>query len=373
MAGSVVESAPGADWQIDARLAHARRLVMEYGWNATAYQIVNPGISLWFAHGDDAVIGYVERRRTRVVAGGPVCAAARVTEVVSEFERQCAAEHFHVCYFGAEERVETAVHRSATHAMVLLGAQPSWNPASWAGIIAGKASLRAQLNRSRNKGVVVSPMSPAEATGNSELQRVLREWLATRGLPPMHFLVEPETLDRLFDRRVFVARSRTGEIVAFLVASPAPARGGWLIEQFVRGRAAPNGTVELLLDTAMRAFAAEGYRYVTLGLAPLSRYALPAEVNPTWLRWALKWVRAHGRRFYNFEGLDNFKAKFQPERWEPVYAIVNDPVFTPRALYAIAAAFSDGSPIWTIARAFWRAARTELRWLRRRLANRRVK
>lgn len=327
---------------------------------------MNPGITLWFSSAGDGVIGYVERGRTRVVAGGPVCPPTRVGAIAQEFERQCTGQHIRVCYFGAEERLEHAVD-GKTHAMVLLGAQPSWNPTTWAGIIAGKASLRAQLNRARNKGVGVSPMSSIEATGNPQLQRVLREWLATRGLPPMHFLVEPETLDRLFDRRVLVARSRTTEIIAFLVASPAPARSGWLIEQFVRGRDAPNGTVELLLDAAMRTFAAEGYQYVTLGLAPLSRYALPAAVNPTWLRWLLKWVRAHGRRFYNFEGLDNFKAKFQPQRWEPVYAIVNDPVFTPRALYAIAAAFSDGSPIWTVARALWRAARTEVRWLRRRV------
>jgi hypothetical protein len=39
-------------------------------------------------------------------------------------------------------------------------------------------------------------------------------------------------------------------------------------------------------------------------------------------------------------------------------------------LYAIAAAFSDGSPVWTILRALWRAARTELRWMRRRLLRR---
>lgn len=370
MALERIDRAAANGWGIDEQLSHARELVLRYGWNATAYQIVNPGITLWFSSDGDAVIGYVQRGSTRVVAGAPVCPPNRLTAVVAEFERECAAKRVRVCYFGAEERLESTLRESSTHAMVLLGAQPSWEPASWAGIIDGKASLRAQLNRSRNKGVSVCPMSAMEATGNPELQRVLREWLATRGLPPMHFLVEPETLNRLFDRRVFVARSRGGEIIAFLVASPAPARGGWLMEQFVRGRSAPNGTVELLLDTAMRTFAAEGYAYVTLGLAPLSRYALPAEVNPTWLRWTLRWVRAHGRRFYNFEGLDNFKAKFQPGRWEQVYAIVNDPVFTPRALYAIAAAFSDGSPIWTIARAFWRAARTELRWLRQRVARR---
>jgi phosphatidylglycerol lysyltransferase len=340
--------------------------VLAYGWNATAYQIVNPGITFWFSASGDAVIGYVERRNTRVVAGAPVCPPERLVAVIAEFESDCKECGRRVCYFGAEDRLESLLANALTHAMVLLGAQPSWNPAHWAPIIAGKASLRAQLNRSRNKGVAVAPMAAREATGNPELKRVLNEWLATRGLPPMHFLVEPETLTRLFDRRIFVARLQSDEIVAFLVASPAPARGGWLIEQFVRGRKAPNGTVELLLDSAMRTFAEEGYGYVTLGLAPLSRHGLGPETNPVWLRYLLRWVRAHGRRFYNFEGLDNFKAKFQPERWEPVYAIVNEPRFSPGALYAIAAAFSDGSPLWTIARALWRAAGTEMHWLRRR-------
>jgi len=110
--------------------------------------------------------------------------------------------------------------------------------------------------------------------------------------------------------------------------------------------------------------------YVTLGLAPLSRHSAAPESNPVWLRMVLRGVRAHGRRFYNFEGLDNFKAKFLPERWEPVYAIVNERRFSPGALYAIAAAFSDRSPISTLARALWRAARTEWRWLQGRLFHR---
>src|SRR5689334_1172540 len=348
-------------------LALARELVMSHGWNATAYQIVNPGMSLWFSAAHDAVVGYVDRGRTRVVAGAPVCAPERLANVVAEFEHECSSGGRRICYFGAEARLETLLRKDRGHSMVLLGAQPSWNPAHWAAIIQSKASLRAQLNRSRNKGVTVSPMSAAEATDDPALRRVLNEWLATRGLPPMHFLVEPDTLTRLYDRRVFVARSRAGEIVAFLVASPAPARAGWLVEQFVRGQSAPNGTVELLLDCAMRTLADEGYEYVTLGLAPLSRHGIAGKSNPRWLRFALAWVRAHGRRFYNFEGLDRFKAKFQPEKWEPVYAIVNKPSFSPRALYAIAAAFSDRSPVSTVARALWRAGQTEIAWLRRKV------
>lgn len=350
-------------------LADARELVLEYGWNATAYQIVNPGISHWFAERGDGVIGFVERGLTSVVAGAPVCPPNRLDAVVAEFEQAMARQGRRVCYFGAEERLEGLLRGRRTHSAVLLGAQPSWNPAQWAGILAGKASLRAQLNRARNKGVTVAPMPSVEAAREPALRRVLDEWLGTRGLPPMHFLVEPETLSRLADRMVFVAR-REKEIVAFLVASPAPARKGWLIEQFVRGRSAPNGTVELLLDAAVRTFANEGFEYVTLGLAPLSRHGIAGRSNPLWLRVILRWVRAHGRRFYNFEGLDRFKAKFQPERWEPVYAIVNRPRFSPRTLYAIAAAFSDRSLFSTIVRAVWRAILTEIRWLRRRLVGR---
>ena len=40
----------------------------------------------------------------------------------------------------------------------------------------------------------------------------------------MGFLVEPDTLSMLIDRRVFVAE-RGGQVIGFLVASPVPLRG----------------------------------------------------------------------------------------------------------------------------------------------------
>jgi phosphatidylglycerol lysyltransferase len=183
----------------------------------------------------------------------------------------------------------------------------------------------------------------------------------------MHFLVEPETLAGLYDRRVFVARGPSG-VIGFLVAAPVTARGGWLIEQIIRGRGAVNGTSELLVGAAMSALAHEGYGYATLGLAALSKRArLNSAMNPLWLRWVFGGVRAHACRFYNFEGLDAFKAKFQPEQWEPVYAVTNEPRFTFGALRAIAGAFSEGAPAAMVFRAVLRAARTEGQWLWRRL------
>ncbi|HEV2881332.1 MAG TPA: DUF2156 domain-containing protein [Pyrinomonadaceae bacterium] len=340
----------------------ARELVLRYGWNATSYQIVNPGIRQWFSSVGDAVVGYVARRGVRIVAGAPVCHAARLADVAAEFESDAAGRGERVCYFCAEARLEAICRGNADYSMVLLGSQPVWNPKQWTAIVKAKSSLRAQLNRARNKGVTIQEWPAARAQNNVELHQCLEEWLATRGLPPLHFLVEPETLARLADRRTFVAECG-GEAVGFLIASPVPERQGWLVEQNVRGHGAPNGTTELLLDAAVRTLAAEGAEYLTLGLAPLSDKAGALAVeNPFWLRTLLGWVRAHGRRFYNFEGLEAFKTKFQPEKWEPVYAIANERTFSPLTLYAVAAAFSDGSPVMLLLRALVRAAGAELKW-----------
>lgn len=340
-----------------------RALVLRHGWNATAYQIINPGMSHWFSRRSDAVVGFVRRHGVRVVAGAPVCAKSRLTGVVAEWEGDADQSGERVCYFGAAGRLRQLLDQAPGYSSVLLGAQPVWRPADWSGIIARHASLRAQLNRARNKGVRAREWASDEAVDHPELRRCLKEWLGTRGLPPLHFLVEPETLARLEDRRIFVAE-RVGMVVGYVVMSPVPARGGWLTEQFVRGRGAPNGTVELLLDAAARAVAASGAAYLTMGLVPLSeRTWLPSDYNPLWLRFLLSWVRAHGRRFYNFRGLESFKEKFRPREWEPIFAIANEPHFSPRTLYAITAAFTDTPPLAAVARGLWKAVRQEARWL----------
>ncbi|MBO0860221.1 MAG: DUF2156 domain-containing protein [Chloracidobacterium sp.] len=349
------------------QLRNARDLVLHHGWNATAYQIINPGIELWFSSICEAVVGFVRAHNTLVVAGAPVCAQERLVDVTREFEQAAWREGKHVCYFGAEDRLESLYRGVATHSMVLLGAQPTWRPLNWLKIVSHRASLRAQLNRARNKSVAVSEWPSSQATGHSALRYCLQEWLAARGLPPMHFLVEPQTLERLADRRVFVAELKD-QVVGFLVASPIPRRNGWLIEQIIRGHGAPNGTAELMIDAAVRAMAKEDSEYMTLGLSPLSRRAtIQRDKNPLWLRWLVSWAQAHGRRFYNFDGLDAFKTKFQPEGWEPIFAIFNAPRFSPAALYAIAEAFTKGSPIRAVAGAMLKAAQTEAGWLADRL------
>lgn len=304
------------------------------------------------------MVGFVDHGSTRVAAGAPVCPEGARAEVADAFEAAAHQGGLGVCYFGVEGHLGREWREYDPERWICLGAQPCWDPRTWREDIQKVKSMRQQFNRARNKGVVVEEWNTARAEGSSELEAVLAAWLVSRGLPPLHFLVEPETLNFLEDRRTFVAM-RNGKPVAFLNLCPIPARKGWLTEQFPRTPDAPNGTVELLMNFAAETVAAEGSEFLTMGLVPLSRRVDPGK-QPWWFRFISGWVRAHGRRFYNFDGLEAFKTKFRPQWWEPLYAIVDDSSFKPRHLIAIAGAFTGGSPVKAVARAVWSALKTEI-------------
>jgi phosphatidylglycerol lysyltransferase len=344
-------------------LARARDLVLRHGWNSTCYQILNPGLNHWFDPGRPAVVGFVRRDGYWVAAGAPVCAADHLPAVSTAFERAAAAAGCRVCYLGAQDRLRQTHEWRADHAVVTVGAQPVWDPREWAAAAGRHRSVRSQLNRARNKGVAVTAWDSRRARADAGVRRCLREWLAAKPMPPMHFMVEPDVLDgEVADRAVVVAEVG-GRVAGFAVASPVPGRGGYLIEEVARAPWAPNGTAEVLIDGCMRRLADAGSGYVTLGLVALARNAGPGMArNPMWLRVAFGWARAHGRRFYNFEGLERFREKMRPAGWEPVYAVANSRPFPPAALWAIAGAFCDGSPVRALAASTVKAVRQEARW-----------
>ena len=331
----------------------ARSLVRRWGWNTTAYQILNPGFRYWVDTRIEAVVGYVECHGIRVVGGAPICPETNLMEAMLRFEQDTRAVGLRVVYFGAEQRFAEAAISDERRIVFPIGAQPVWHPPVLIDAMTRRASLRAQLNRARNKGVRTRLLEqPFDQAG---LQRCLAEWIETRGLPPMHFLIETQALRDLVDRRVLVAE-RGADVVGFVLATPIPARRGWLVEQIVRGAGAPNGTAELMLHDIACALADADM--ITLGLAPLARRADHATQRaPQWLFALLHALRAHGTRFYNFAGLEAFKSKFGGSHWEAVYASTAPGTSLPRTLIALTEAFSAEPVSRFMFRSVWRYAR----------------
>lgn len=335
----------------------ARDLILRFGRNSACYQVVNRSVNKWFSKDGAAVVGSVECYGHHVVATEPISPFPVLTAKEFEVGRR-------VCYFGVGREFVNRRMRGSQCNAVPIGSQPVWELDRWHETVVGVASLREQFRRARAKGVTIRELSTQEAESHPQLKRVLAEWLKGRRFSPLHFLVEFDTLDFLPDRRTFVAE-RHGEVVAWLNLCPIPQRNGWLTEQFPRLKSAPNGTMELLMHTAATTLAAEGSDFLTMGLVPLSSESI-ATPKPPWLQAVLLWTRAHGDRFYNFDGLEKFKSKFRPHHWEELYALVNEARFRPIHLLAISRAFTEEPLISALAKGAYRSVRQEFRWMRNR-------
>jgi len=285
----------------DAR-GRVRALVRAHGWNSTSFQVLEPGFRYFF-DGDDAVVAYVETKRAWIAAGAPLCAEENLAAVSDNFVAAACAAGRRACFFSTEERFTSKVR----FVSLLIGEEAVWVPAAWDAADADR--------------------SPTRAAAMALVER----WLKTRELAPMGFLVQIQPLVLLPEHRLFVAE-RDGKLVALISGAPICARQGWLLQNLIRSPDAPNGTIELLVDHAMRTAILEAPRLVTLGLAPLAGQ-VPR---------ALRVARTIAGGLYDFKGLRAFKAKLRPTHWSPLYLSYPAEVGAPRAISDVLGAFARG-------------------------------
>jgi len=284
-------------------------IVRRFGWNAMSFQVFTPGLSYWFADGD-ACVAYLDTGSAWVVAGAPLAAETDMMRVANQF---CVAakENSRRAVFVATER--RFLELVGNFKAIAIGEMPVWDPADWSDTVAKTRRLREQLSRARNKGVRVRRVEPCEVIGpdprlRGQIEKLISTWEAKRPLPPLGFVVQVTPLTLIVDRRTFVAEV-DGNVVGFASVVPVFARNGWTVQDLVRAPNAPNGTVELLVDAAMRDAAKLGSHYVTLGLSPLS-----GDVG-----LLLSIVRTCASSLFDFAALRAFKAKFRPREWVPIY------------------------------------------------------
>ena len=310
--------------------ARVLALLKAHGWNATSFQILEPGFRYWF-FGEDACVAYVDTGSAFVVAGAPVAPLPRFPDVTRAFVDFAARSGRRASFFATESRF----HESTGWHAMRVGDQPVWSPEDWLGALGRSRSLREQLRRARAKGVSVRRLDPAELVEahptRAKVDSLIARWHATRPMAPMGFLVQVHPYAFPEERHAFVAEI-DGRVAGFLGVIPIYARGGWFFEDFLNDPAAPNGTIELLIDAGMRAATAAGVPYVTLGLVPLM-----GDVGA-----GLRVVRRVGASLYDFDGLRAFKAKFKPRAWDPIYLSYPRGASGWRAMLDTLTAFSRG-------------------------------
>ena len=130
-----------------------------------------------------------------------------------------------------------------------------------------------------------------------------------------------------------------GNIVAFAnLMSTADGRE-MAIDLMRYGDAAPKGVMDFLFIELMLWGKEKGVQAFDLGMAPLS--GLEDHRLATLTSKLGAFVYEHANKIYGFEGLRNYKKKFDPD-WEPLYLVAPAGLSLPIALGDVAILTSGG-------------------------------
>ena len=179
-----------------------------------------------------------------------------------------------------------------------------------------RADLRQAMNRAKRLGASFEVIPRDRmSTVLHDLRRISDEWLHDKATGEKSFSLGSfsETYVENFDCAVV---HLNGAIVAFANLWTAPAAGEFSIDLMRHAKEAPSGVMDYLFTELMLWGSTAGYRWFSLGMAPLSGMEERA-LAPLWHKVG-HLIFTHGESFYNFEGLRSYKEKFDPQ-WRPRY------------------------------------------------------
>jgi phosphatidylglycerol lysyltransferase len=324
-------------------------LAVERGRDAMSFLAVESGMRHWLdtpaPEGTGACVAYVDTSGAWVAACSPLVRSepdgypAAMSRAALRFAKAARIHGRRACFFGSEASDPAGLER------LVIGEQPIFHPGQWLRDLHRHRRLREQLRRARAKGLRVRSVSASELAKGAPLRREIEnlanQWLRSRHIAPLGFLVALEPFCVPDEHRYFVAELG-GHALAFLSAVPIGPRNAWLVEDVVRGATAPNGTTETLFVALMREV--ESSDYVTLGLTPLA-----GEVA-----WPFRLARWVSRPLFDFQGLRDFRERLHPHEWRPVWLLYPPGTSPVLPVFDSLRAFARGSLLAFAARSFLR-------------------
>ncbi len=262
-----------------------------------------------------AFLMYAVQGRSWVVMGDPVGSDADVAELAWRF-RQIAEEHGGWTVFYEVSRHRLPVYLEQGLTLLKLG-EEARVPLSTFSLEGGhRASLRRWRNACEKAScrVEVLPAGASDAI-LPELQRISDDWLASKHTREKRFSLGSFSADYVRKFPIAVVHQQ-GRLVAFATLWTTGTKDEVTVDLMRYAADAPANVMSYLFIQLMLWGREQGYQWFNLGMAPLAGLRSRA-LAPLWNRLGA-FVFRQGESFYNFQGLREYKTRFDPV-WEPRY------------------------------------------------------
>lgn len=204
-----------------------------------------------------------------------------------------------------------------------------------------KKDFRQARNRSAREGYLFQIIPAGDLEEHfPALERISDAWLSSKQGEEKGFALGAFSKAYLCNFGHAVLRHRaSGQIIAFANLFQGADHHELSLDLMRYDPDGPNFAMDALFAELMLWGKAEGFRWFSLGAAPLSGLQ-DHPLATTWNRIG-HYVYRHGGNFYHFEGLREFKEKFEPV-WTPNYLASPGGLDVPRILYDVNVLISGG-------------------------------
>ena len=179
-----------------------------------------------------------------------------------------------------------------------------------------RAELRHSRNRAAREGASFEVIAAADVPPlMGELAAVSDDWLVHKKVHEKGFSLGAFIPSYVASFDCAIVRAH-GSIVAFATIWKSAGAEELTVDLMRFTAQAPKGVMDYLFTELLLLAKSGGYKWFSLGIAPLSGLD-QYELATPWHKLG-NLVYRFGDNFYNFEGLRRYKSKFLPE-WEPRY------------------------------------------------------
>ena len=305
-----------AELATSEELAQARAIIATQA-NPDANFALTGDKSLLFSDSGRSFLMYRVQGRSWIALGDPVGAPDEAAQLAWEFvDAANAANARPVFYEVAADNLALwaemglAMHKMGEEAVVPL---PDFSLEG-----SHRKKLRTAYNRAGRDGLSFEMLNaPVDDPTMDVLRKISDQWLADKHSSEKQFSVGRFDPDYLRQFPIAIVR-HDARIVAFANVLTTEARKTATIDLMRHVDDAPAGLMDYLFTELMLYLKAEGFAEFSLGMAPLA--GLETRRGSRWTMKLGALVYRHGGHFYNFDGLRNFKNKFDPV-WEPRFLV----------------------------------------------------
>jgi phosphatidylglycerol lysyltransferase len=291
-----------------------------------------------FSPEDDAFIMYEVEGRSWIAMGDPVGPDSRWPDLIWKF-RELSDRYGGRTVFYEVGHDRLHLYLDLGLSFLKLG-EEARVPLTTFSIEGGaRKSLRYTLRKLEKEGCRFEVMQPESVTARlNELKQISDAWMAEKSTREKGFSLgffQPDYIQRCPVAVVI----RNERIEAFANVWTAAQLEELSIDLMRFLPQAPDGVMEFLFIRLMLWGKEQGYRWFNLGMAPFSGLENRA-LAPLWNRLGA-FVFQHGEHFYNFQGLRQYKEKFNPQ-WRPRYLASPGGLSLPQVFTNLATLISGG-------------------------------